>query len=106
MGDPIQFKALLRTGLKLIEAIDTFADECQDISTLEEFCVSFCWRVSGRLQEHFLTILHVKSTDTCTINKALISYLQEKDVDYRKLVGQGYDWLHLSPAAEVEFNEG
>ena len=38
-----------------------------------------------------MTILHVKSTDADTITKAITSYLQEKNLNRRKLVGQGYD---------------
>ena len=40
-----------------------------------------------------MTILRVKSTDADTITKAITSYmyLQEKNLNCRKLVGQGYD---------------
>ena len=38
-----------------------------------------------------MTIPHVKSTDADTITKAITSYLQEKNLNCRKLVGQGYD---------------
>ena len=38
-----------------------------------------------------MTILHVKSTDADTITKAITSYLQEKNINCRKLVSQGYD---------------
>ena len=39
-------------------------------------------------QEHFLTILHVHSTESGTIAEALQSFLQQKQLDLRKLIGQ------------------
>ena len=38
-----------------------------------------------------MTILHVKSTGAETITEAITSFLNEKKLNYRKLVGQGYD---------------
>ena len=93
----------------MIEAIDTWltrkllsslqsspffailADECQDITTQEELSICCRWLVNGCPEEHFLTVLHVKSTDAETISAALTSFITENDLDYRKLVGQGYD---------------
>ena len=46
--------------------------------------------VNGKSEEHFLTVLHVRSTDAGTITEALQS-LQQKQLDLRKLIGQGYD---------------
>ena len=65
-------------------------DECQDISTQEE---SICgrWLVNGKPEEHFLTVLHVRSTDAGTMAEALQSFLQQKQLDLRKLIGQGCD---------------
>ena len=66
-------------------------DECQDICTQEELSICGRWLVNGRPEEHFLTILHEKSTDAKAITAALTSFVSEKNLDYRKLVGQGYD---------------
>ena len=38
-----------------------------------------------------LTTLHVKSTDAETITAAIAAYISEKNLDYQKVVGQGYD---------------
>ena len=67
------------------------ADKCQDISTQEE--LSFCgrWLVNGKPEKHFITVLHVRPTDAGTIAEALQSFLQQKQLDPRKLIGQGYD---------------
>ena len=66
------------------------ADECQDISTQEELSIYGRWLVNGKPEEHFLTVLHVRSTDAGNITEALQS-LQQKPLDLRKLTGQGYD---------------
>ena len=93
----------------LIEAIDTWLErkaltslmsspffsilayECQDICTQEELSICCRWIVNGCLEEHFLSVLHVKSTDAKPITDTLTSLTSEKNLDYRKLVGQGYD---------------
>ena len=67
------------------------ADECHDISTKEELSICGRWLVNGKPEEHFLTVLHVPSTDAGTITEALQSFLQQKQLDLRKLIGQGYD---------------
>ena len=46
---------------------------------------------NGKPEKHFLMILHICSTDPSTITKALPSFLQQKQLDLRKLTGQGYD---------------
>ena len=84
----------------LIEAIDTWlerkllqslksshcytilADECQDISSQEELSICFRWLVNGCPEEHYLTTLHVKSTDAETITGAIISYMSKKNLEY------------------------
>ena len=93
----------------MIEAIDTWlerrlleslrsspffsimADECEDISTQEELTICCRWMVNGCPEEHFLTVLHIKSTDAEEITRALTIYIGEKQLEYTKLVGQGYD---------------
>ena len=67
------------------------ADECQDISTQEELSICGRWLVNGKPEEHFLKVLHVRSTDAGTITEALQSFLQQKQLDRGKLIGQGYD---------------
>ena len=66
------------------------ADECQNIRTQEELSIYGRWLVNGKPEEHFLTVLHVCSTDAGTITEALQSFLQQKQLDLRKLIGQGY----------------
>ena len=47
--------------------------------------------VSEKPEEHFLTVLHSHSADASIISEALVSILQQKLLDLRKLTGQGYD---------------
>ena len=93
----------------LIEAIDTWldrrlveslqkspffsilADECEDISSQEKLSICCRWIVNGEAEEHFLTILHIPVCDAASITEALESFIASKHIDYRKLVGQGYD---------------
>ena len=49
------------------------ADECQDISTQEELSICDIRLVNGKPEKHFLTVLHVRSTDAGTIAQALQS---------------------------------
>ena len=65
------------------------ADECQNISTQEELPICGRWLVNWKPEEHFLMVLHVHSTDADTIAEALQSFLQQKQLDLRKLIGQG-----------------
>ena len=82
---------------KLIESFKSspyfsvLADECVDISTTEELSICCRWIVNGKTEEHFLTVLHICAQDAATISDAICSFLESKNLDYRKLIGQGYD---------------
>ena len=66
-------------------------DECQDVATCEELSICCRWLVGGKPEEHFMTILHATATDAATITEAISSFIQDKQLDYQKLVGQAYD---------------
>lgn len=66
------------------------ADECQDISPQEELSICCRWIVDGYPEEHFLDILYVKDVDAASITQSLTS-IDEKHLDCKRLVGQGYD---------------
>ena len=95
-----QYTSRFSAGV-LIETIDNWierklmcspprADECHDISTQEEQSICGRWLVNGKPEGHFLTVLHVGSTDVGTITEAFQS-LQQKPLDLRKFISQGYD---------------
>lgn len=97
------------SSVMLLEAVDTWlerklllslrssphfsilADECQDIITHEELSICCRWIVNGYPEEHFLGVLHVKEVDAASLTKSLTTFIEEKNLDYRRLVGQGYD---------------
>ena len=81
----------LLTSLKSSTFFSVLADESQDICTQEELSICFRWIVNGCPGEHFLTVLHVKSTDAKTITDNLTAFFSGKKLDYRRVVGQGYD---------------
>ena len=78
-------------SLKNSPYFSILADECEDISTQEELSICCRWIVNGKPEEHFMTILHVLACDAKTITDKLESFLTTNSLDYRKLVGQGYD---------------
>ena len=43
------------------------------------------------LPRRAFSVLHVKSTDAEEITHALTTYIGQKELEYTKLVGQGYD---------------
>ena len=81
---------------KLIESLKSspyfsvLADECVDISTIEELSIYCQWIVNGKPEEHFLTVLRICAKDAATISDAISSFLESKNLDYRKLISQGY----------------
>ena len=97
------------SATKIIEAIDTWidrklekslrdspffsimADESQDITSQEELSICCRWLVDDRPEEHFMTILHVTSTDAKAITTASTSFIGSKGLNYQTLIGQGYD---------------
>ena len=82
---------------KLIESLKSspyfsvLADECVDISTTEELSICCRWIVNGKPEAHFLTVLHICAQDAATISDAISSFLESMNLDYRKLIDQGYD---------------
>ena len=78
-------------SLQLSSVFSILADKCQDISTQEELSICGRWLVHGRPEEHFLTVLHVRSTDAATITEALQSFISQNQIDVNRMIGQGYD---------------
>ena len=81
----------LLQSLKSSPWFTILADKCQDISSQEELSICFRWLVNGQPEEHYLTTLHVRKTDAEAIATAITSYMSDRNLDFRKLVGQGYD---------------
>ena len=62
------------------------ADECTNISTVEELSIYCRWVEDGVPLEHFLEILPLKRTDAETIYSAIVSCSREKNIQLSKLV--------------------
>ena len=52
------------------------ADECTDISTVEEVSIFCCWIEDGLPVEHFMEIVPLKKADAATIYSTLVDYLK------------------------------
>ena len=67
------------------------ADECTDITTIEELSVACRWVENGRPVEHFIEIIPLKKADSKTIYETLVDCLKMKGVQISKLIGMGFD---------------
>ena len=56
-----------------------------------QFSICGRWVVNGKLEEHFLTVYPISAQDADTISGEICSYLESKNLEYHKLMGQGYD---------------
>ena len=62
--------------------------------------------MDGYPEEHFLDILNVKEVDAASITKSLTSFIGQKNLDYRRLVGQGYVELQPFLVVQVACTDG
>ena len=67
------------------------ADECTDISTVEELSIFCRWVEDGVPVEHFLEIVRLKKADAKTIYSSLVDCLKQKKIQLGKIVGMGFD---------------
>ena len=69
---------VLLTRIHHTSVFSLMADECTDISTVEELSIYCHWVEDGVPVEHFLEILPLKRTDADTIYSAIVSCLRER----------------------------
>ena len=67
------------------------ADECTDISTIEELFIYCHWEENGVAEEQFLDIVHLKKADAESIYDSLVQCLKEKSLQVSAIVGMGFD---------------
>ena len=84
----IWIKRRLICSLQESPYFSILADERQDISTQEDLSIFGRW--FGKPEKHFLTVLHVHSTEV-GIADAIQSFLQQKQLNLSKLIDQVYD---------------
>ena len=67
------------------------ANECTDVTTIEELSI-FCHFVKdGQPVEHFLETVSLKATNAKTIYSTLIKFMKYKNIQITKLVEMGFD---------------
>uniref|UniRef100_A0A1X7VXB8 Uncharacterized protein n=1 Tax=Amphimedon queenslandica TaxID=400682 RepID=A0A1X7VXB8_AMPQE len=91
-------------SLKSSPFFSILANESQDIRTQEELSVCFRWLVNGCPAEHFLTILHIKSTDAKTITEALLLF-QKKVLTIANWLVRDTMEQHCSLDIKLEYKE-
>ena len=67
------------------------ADECTDVTTIEELIICCRWVESGVPEEHFIEILPLKKANAESIYSALVEYCREKNIQLGGLIGMGFD---------------
>ena len=67
------------------------ADECTDVSTLEELSIYCRWVENGLPVEHFIDIVPLRATDADSIFTAILECLKQKSIKLAPLVGMGFD---------------
>ena len=71
--------------------LSIMADECADVTTIEELTI-FCHSVeSGVPEEHCIEILPMKKANAEGIYSALVEYCREKNIQFGRLIGMGFD---------------
>ena len=71
------------------------ADECVDITTVEELSVFCRMEEEGLPVEHFLEIVHLQKADAESIYSALIECLKQKNLQVGNIVGMGFDGANI-----------
>ena len=67
------------------------ADECTDVTTIEELTICCRWVESGVPEEHFIEILPLKKANAESICSALVEYNRETNIQLGRLIGMGFD---------------
>ena len=67
------------------------ADECTDVTTINELTICCRWVESGVPEEHFIEILPLKKANAESIYSALVEYCRKKNIQLGRLIGMGFD---------------
>ena len=67
------------------------ADECTDVTTIEELTICCRWVESGGPEEHFIEILPLKKANAESIYSASVEYCREKNIQLGRFIGMGFD---------------
>ena len=67
------------------------ADECTDVSIIEELSIYCCWIENGEDTGHFIEIVPLKNADSVNIHLQLMNCLKKKNIQVSKLIGMSFD---------------
>ena len=67
------------------------ANECTDVTTIEELTICCRWVESVAPEEHFIKILPLKKANAGSIYSALVDNCREKNIQLGRLIGMGFD---------------
>ena len=67
------------------------ADECTDVTNVEELPLFCRWIENGERTEHFIDLLPMKRTDAESIYSALIECLKSKNIQLSNFIDMGID---------------
>ena len=67
------------------------ADECTDITFVEEMSIFCRWEEKGIPEEHFLEIVHLSQANAESIYSAVVECLKERQLQINRIVGMGFD---------------
>ena len=84
------WKSLYSSGLKGT-LFSIMADECTDVTTIEELTICCHWVESGVPEKYFIEILPLKEANAEIIYSALVEYWREKNIQLGRLTGIGFD---------------
>ena len=73
-----------------IHYFSVLADECTDISTIEDLSVVCCWVKNGLPLQHFIEIISLKKAEAQRIYEMLVDCSKVKGVQISKLIGMGF----------------
>ena len=95
------------TLLKLIRHpfFSIMADECTNVTTIEELTICCHWVESGVPEENFIEILPLKKANDESIYSALVKYGREKNIQLGVFIGMGYDADATSSGLEFVCNQ-
>ena len=94
-GAVVDFIEALRTWsrslLQRASVFSVMADECTDITAVEELLFFCHWEEDGTPVKYFLDILPLKKADAESIYLALVKCIGEKNLQVGNIVGMGVD---------------
>ena len=67
------------------------ADECTDVTTIEELTICCRWVESGVPEEHCIEFLPLKKANAESIYSALVKNSREMNIQLGRLTGTGFD---------------